>query len=466
MEARDTSQPAEVTGTTSTDRSPRGARDHDPRRGVALVMACDAPSLGGALFPLEGLRRLVIGRGSTLSFAASGRDARLEIPDAKASRDHAALDLDAGGLVLTDLGSKNGTFVDESPVATWALQPGQLLRVGHTFFRALPDAAAALERRSRAGAAWPFPTASSELARRLDRLERIAPSQLPILILGETGAGKERVARAVHEASRRPGPFVAVNCGAIPQNLVESQLFGHRKGAFSGALHDEPGFIRTADQGTLFLDEVGDLPLAAQASLLRVLQEGEVTPIGASQPLRVDLRILCATHRPLGDMVERGSFREDLYARLAAFSFDLPPLRARTEDLGILVASVLSTPQAGMPFPRGLRFHTDAGYALCRYTFPRNVRELVHAVQTAAMLADDGLIRLDDLPSTIITPNASLAAPASTKPARPLSPEDQALRDELVRRLEANDGNIAAVGREMGKARQQIQRWKRRFGLG
>ena len=219
--------------------------------------------------------------------------------------------------------------------------------------------------------------------------------------------------------------------------------------------HDERGFVRTADKGTLFLDEIGDLPLPAQASLLRVLQEGEVTPLGASQPTKVELRVLAATHRSIADMVRAGTFREDLYARIAAFTFGVPPLRERKNDLGILMAALAPD----------IRLATEAALALHEHDWPRNVRELGHVLETAALLTKDGVIRRADLPASI----AGIVAPASGAPDTDepvvLSPEDRALRRELARRLADSGGNITQVAREMGKARQQIQRWIRRFNL-
>src|SRR5262249_4252107 len=161
---------------------------------------------------------------------------------------------------------------------------------------------------------------------------------LSILLLGETGTGKEVLARSLHALSQRPGPFIAVNCGAIPENLVEGQLFGHVRGAFSGALKDEPGLVRAAQGGTLLLDEIGDLPASSQAALLRVLQESEVRPVGSTQTVKVDVRIIAATHRPLESLIKGNAFRHDLYARLAGFRFELAPLRKRKVDLGLLIA--------------------------------------------------------------------------------------------------------------------------------
>ena len=360
--------------------------------------------------------------------------------------------------MLEDLGSSNGTFLGGpgagEPVTQAALACDEPLRVGHTVLALLRDGGPILER-ARLGPPWPFATLSAPFARELGRLERIAASTLPLLLLGETGTGKEVLARAVHERSGRPGPFVAVNCGALPANLVEAHLFGHLRGAFSGAVRDEPGFVRGAHDGTLFLDEIGDLPPLAQASLLRVLQEGEVTPVGAFRPVKVDARVVSATHHPLLERVASGAFRSDLLARLAGFSFQVPPLRQRRLDVGELLASFCRAGGA----VRELRL--DAALTLLAHEYPMNVRQLQQAITAAALLADDGVVRLADLPASFAEPDA--AAPLDAAGA--LDDADAALRDEIAERLRANGNNLTHVAREMGKARQQVQRWGKRFGL-
>jgi DNA-binding NtrC family response regulator len=290
----------------------------------------------------------------------------------------------------------------------------------------------------------------------LARLYKIAPTRLPVMVIGETGTGKELVARTLHERSARDGPFVAVNCGALPTNLVESQLFGHVKGAFTGAARDEIGLVRSAHRGTLLLDEIGELPTLAQAALLRVLQEGEVQPVGATTPIPVDVRIVCATHQPLRRRIDDGSFRADLFARLAGYVFELPPLRDRVEDLGLIIATLLERHDV---VERGaLRLRASAGEALLGYRWPHNIRELEQALLAAVALCEERTIRLTDLPQAL-RDSAREATPGSAA----LSTEDQALRDELIDRLRNNRGNISATAREMGKARQQVQRWMKRL---
>jgi transcriptional regulator with PAS, ATPase and Fis domain len=275
---------------------------------------------------------------------------------------------------------------------------------------------------------------------------------LPLVLLGETGTGKEVAARRIHALSQRPGPFVAVNCGALAPNLVEAELFGHRRGAFTGATENRPGFARTAHRGTLFLDEIGDLPPAAQVTLLRLLQEGEVVPIGDSLPVPVDVRVLAATHRDLGG----GRLREDLLARLSGLTVALPPLRERREDLGLLIAALLRRAGAGASI-----FTPEAARALLRHRWPQNVRELQMALQASVLLAAGGPVELGHLPPTV----RSAAVDRPVPEELPLSEGEQGLRAELVAQLGAHAGNVAAVARAMGKGRMQIHRWLLRFGL-
>ena len=219
--------------------------------------------------------------------------------------------------------------------------------------------------------------------------QRAAASQIPILIEGESGVGKELIARAIQGAGdRRSKPFVTVNCGAIPDNLVESILFGHEKGAFTGAADKHTGKFREAHGGTLFLDEVGELPPEVQVKLLRALQDGEIDPVGARRPIRVDFRLISATNRSLIDLVKAGQFREDLYYRLNVFPIRVPPLRERREDIPELVRHFTArfAAEEGKSFIRGV--NAPALQLLSRYDWPGNIRQLENAVFRAVVLAD------------------------------------------------------------------------------
>ncbi len=220
------------------------------------------------------------------------------------------------------------------------------------------------------------------------RIDKVAPTDATVLIAGESGTGKELVARALHERSARSSaPMISMNCAAIPANLVESELFGHEKGSFTGAVGSQEGVIEAADGGTLFLDEIGELPLEAQARLLRVLQDGEIRRVGAARTKRVDVRLLAATHRDLPKMVAEGAFREDLYFRLHVMEIQLPPLRARGDDIPALAEVLLARSCERLHKPH-LELDADAMAAMQDYPWPGNVRELEHAIERAVILCE------------------------------------------------------------------------------
>lgn len=432
-----------------------------------VILECDQPWVGGSRFSLTSTDEVWVGRGRELTATRDRADGAnrliLTVPGASLSAQHARLLRAGEQWALRDKESRNGTWVNERRVDHAALSDGDLLRMGSTFFlfRRYSELPTASE--------WPdffheqgdqgipgLSTLSPELTTEYDALRAISSSKVPVLLLGETGTGKEVTARAIHQLSQRRGPFCAVNCGAIPGSLVESVLFGHVKGAFSGAVSNELGLVRSAEGGTLLLDEIGDLPLSAQASLLRVLQEGEVLPVGSTRPVAVDLRVLAATHRPLPDLVSRGLFRADLYARLAGFVHPLAPLASRKEDLGLLLSVLLQKVQ---PDPdKRVPFRLDAGAALVQHAWPLNIRELEQVLARATALQKTGPIELVHLPST-------LKAGGSLPPAGKHPSEAPGLEQELNGLLREHRGNISAVARAMGKGPTQIQRWMKRFGI-
>ena len=273
---------------------------------------------------------------------------------------------------------------------------------------------------------------------------KVAPSVSNVLILGETGTGKELVARAIHDQSERADkPFLAVNCGAFPENLIESELFGHRKGAFTGAEENRAGLFEVVDGGTLFLDEVGELPKSMQAKLLRVLESGEVRRVGDTQPFKVDVRIVCATHRNLPQLVEAGEFRQDLLYRINTFVIELPPLRERKDDLPELARHLLlrHRPQAkSMAEP----FTPEALAVMRGYEWPGNIRELANVVEHAAILADGLPIRELDLPQHLLQPRSPSSLRKGVLSLREL--EAQAIQAALDR----HGGNKTAAANELG----------------
>lgn len=433
-----------------------------PRRPhLFLVLESRRPLSPPARIALAGVDEVTFGRGGAGAprvIEREGRRATVRVDDPWMSSVHARLTRVLRRWVLEDAGSKNGSLVNGAPVTRVELEDGDIIELGQTFFlvrEALPGAAGEPEIVDAAALTPAAPgllTLIPALEREYRRLAAIARAAVPVLIQGETGTGKEVTARAVHAMSGRPGDFVAVNCGALPANLVEGALFGHRKGAFSGAAEDRPGLVRAADRGTLLLDEIGDLPLTAQAALLRVLQEREVLPVGGTRPVPVDLRVVAATHRSLDRMVEAGEFRADLHARLAGYRLELWPLRERREDTGLLVGALLARMGAA-----DLRLHPRAARALLGYKYPGNVREMERGLEAAVALAQGGQVQVEHLPEAL---QRSLEAPGAQREA-----EDEARREELVGLLKEHGGNVTAVAKAMGKARMQVQRWMKRYAL-
>ncbi len=259
-------------------------------------------------------------------------------------------------------------------------------------------------------------------------IAKVARSQAPVHISGESGTGKELVARTIHaQGSRAAGPFVPVNCGAIPSELMESEFFGHKKGSFTGAHADKPGLFQSADGGTLFLDEVAELPLSMQVKLLRAIQEKKIRPVGAQNEIDVDVRILSATHKELGALVDQGSFRHDLYYRINVIGLHVPPLRERTGDLPLLSTAILQ--RLAQAMHRDVPVLSEGALeALERYAFPGNVRELENVLERALALAEGDVIQAEDLQlprHESRAPQPATAGPDAADPAR-ISPYDTA----------------------------------------
>jgi transcriptional regulator with PAS, ATPase and Fis domain len=290
-------------------------------------------------------------------------------------------------------------------------------------------------------------------------LRRAAASDLPIVLEGETGTGKEVVTRALHRWSGRPGPLVAVNCAALPEGLAEGELFGYRRGAFTGADRASAGFFRGADGGTLLLDEVSDLPLPLQGKLLRVLEEREVQPLGEIRPVPIDVRVVVAGQQPLIEAVRAGRFRADLLARLDGLSVRLPPLRARREDVLPLFSRLLEEMGQG----RAPSMESDFAESLCMHDWPFNVRELVLLAKRLLTLhGSEVTLRAQHLPDRMAgSPGASPAAPgtAAAAPARaPAGPSDPVELPALVVALRASGGNVARAAAMLGISRQRAYR--------
>jgi DNA-binding NtrC family response regulator len=287
-----------------------------------------------------------------------------------------------------------------------------------------------------------------------DRLRRVAPTNATVLVLGESGTGKELAARAIHDGSpRQEGPFITVNCAAIPAGLIESELFGHEKGAFTGADRQHRGLVEAAEGGTLFLDEIGELPAEAQARLLRVLQAGEVRRVGATGARHVDVRLVAATHRDLRTLVAEGDFREDLYYRLQVMEIRLPPLRERGDDVQALARALLERACHRLNRPP-LTLTEDARQAVQRHDWPGNVRELENAIERAVILADG---------ETIDTPALGL----ETVPTRRETPTgDLSLDEYFIHFVREHEGELTEteLARRLGVSRKTL--WERRQRLG
>jgi transcriptional regulator of acetoin/glycerol metabolism len=434
------------------------------------TLQADRPLAESFAYPLASIDEVLFGRGEPTVTREDGDGVRrlvVRVPDSRMSSSHARLKRDREAFTLEDLSSKNGSIVNGAPQKEVAIEDGDLIELGCTFFffRRLFDPAPR-NTAHRSGPLASLPGVATLLPTFADQLRlfgEVAASNIPLLIRGESGTGKELLARAAHELSRRSGALVPVNCGALPANLIEAELFGHRKGAFSGATEDRPGLVRASDRGTLLLDEIGELPAAAQAALLRVIQEREVMPIGAVRPVAVDLRIVCATHRDLDVLVERGTFRADLFARINGFQVRVPPLRERREDLGLLIAALLR--RLAPDRAQEITFSGGAARRLLTHRWPLNVRELEKCL-AAALIVARGRIEEQHLQLSLTAPRDPDADDGEAgRPLRPLSEGEQQRRVQLIELLQKHHGNISAVARELGKERVQIRRWLKLFQL-
>jgi DNA-binding NtrC family response regulator len=405
-----------------------------------------------------------------------GRDpgSDIKLDDGTVSRNHAEIMRTEAGWAVRDLGSRNGVSVDGERSRALLLKSGCIVRFGDILFqfveRQLELHAVYRSDGKLRGSAQRLGPSDSRLVGgwKMDRLsaelERVAKSELTVLLLGESGTGKEVAAREIHRWSRRSGRFAAVNCAAIPGALLESELFGYRKGAFSGATCDKPGLFQSAEGGTLLLDEIGDMPADSQAKLLRVLQSRSVTPLGAVDPEPTNVRVLAATHRDLHALQGSGEFRADLYARLGDYVVRLPSLRERKEDILTLALRFLHEQHSEPP-----RMSVGFVSELLEYDWPYNVRELESCIKRSLTVREGDLLRRRDLPEAIRqrarnTADASLRMAAVSRES--VTPPAEAPSEQELRALLAiHRGNVSALAREFGKARMQVHRWLSRYAL-
>jgi DNA-binding NtrC family response regulator len=451
--------------TASIEAVPRLEAIRDPTPGLVVLYSRLHAQLPSAV-PFAS-QRTSIGREG---------DNTLAIPEAAVSRYHAAIENRSDGAWVVDLGSTNGTIVNGTRLSEpRRLEEHDVVRIGDTLFRyaasgiyrfsayRLDGTVVEAVRPVRHSIGTPLLIGGYQIDLVLDRIARVGQTGLATVIHGESGTGKELVARELHRAAGREGPFQAINCAALPPTLIESELFGHKKGAFTGAVHDKLGLVRAAHRGTLFLDEIGDMPLEAQAKLLRVLQEREVLPIGATVAEPVDVRVVCATHRDLDTFVASGKFRGDLLARLREVRIDLPALHERREDLFPLVRHFLA--RAGR---RDLSPSFPFMLALAHYEWPYNVRELESALKLAVALCEGSELELHHLPDTVqsaLADHGTRAAPSTAPPPIATFSGSAPTEADLRALLERHQGNIAAVGRVLGKERMQVHRWLKRYAI-
>ncbi|HWO18155.1 MAG TPA: sigma 54-interacting transcriptional regulator [Kofleriaceae bacterium] len=384
------------------------------------------------------------------------------------SRQHCEIALTGDGYAIRDLASTNGTFVGDVRIKEVVVDRETKLRVGDALLRLVPSGDTVELPLSVHTSFGPLLGKSPAMRRLFESLRKIAPTDATVLITGESGTGKEVAARAIHEASARArGPFVVVDCGALPGNLIESELFGHVRGSFTGAVKDRVGAFESASGGTVFLDEIGELPIELQTRLLGVLERRSVTPLGGTEPRSIDVRVLAATHRDLRRQINRGAFREDLFFRLAVVTVEMPALRHRREDIRLYVEKFLDELGA-----RGALTLDEPTLArLEAQSWPGNVRELRNLVERAAALGDEALPDAADAAPADAAPAATLPAIAGELDvAVPFKIAKQALVDDFERAycerlLAAHDNNITRAARAAELDRVYLLRVLDKYGL-
>jgi DNA-binding NtrC family response regulator len=455
---------SEITSTIAS-----GSRQIHLRRGV---LACTEGPDTGRTWRVE---RDVVRIGARA-------DNDVVLTDSTVSRGHAEIVRGAEGTLLKDLGSTNGTYVGPVRVREVYLAPDTRFKVGKTELVWTPadeviDVAPSANDRFEG-------LVGRGLAMRevFGLLERVAPTELTVLLTGETGTGKEVASRSIHgRSARKKGPFVVFDCGAAPESLLESELFGHERGAFTGAVAAREGLFEVAHGGTIFIDEIGELPLELQPKLLRVLEQREVRRVGAAKPRPVDVRVIAATNRNLRDEVVAGRFREDLYYRLAVVEVRLPPLRERADDLPLLVEHLLSRGR-GPRTVRGIAPEVRAVFET--YRWPGNVRELSNVLERAVPFCDGDTITLPALPDALrgTRPTTAATTEEAAAPARAAAPDADTLsglplkdaKEALIEAfelrylsdlIERHDGNVSRAARSAGMDRKSITRLLKKHGI-
>jgi len=405
------------------------------------------------------------------------RSSDIFLDDPTVSRAHCEVARDRDGVLLRDVGSTNGTFVGAVRVREVYLTPETRFRVGQTELLFTPEDQVIEVEPYTESRFEALVGASLAMRDVFAVLEKVAPTNLTVLVTGETGTGKELASRAVHERSTRVGrPFVVFDCGAAAEGLIESELFGHERGAFTGAVSSRPGVFEQAHGGTVFLDEIGELPIDLQPKLLRVLEQREVRRVGSGKVRKVDVRVVAATNRALREEVAAGRFREDLYYRLAVVEVSLPALRERQDDIALLVGHLLRRASHN---PHGIEGVVPEVERLFRaYHWPGNVRELCNVLERAIPFTNGMQIDLDSLPEAMRNASTGAVSGASTLGLEP----DQAVsdlpfkdaKDKLIEAferqylldlLERNAGNISRAARSAQMDRKSISRLLKKHGI-
>ncbi len=365
--------------------------------------------------------------------------------DLRMSRHHATIEVTLSGLYVRDEDSRNGTKVNGQPVTRRRIAPGDIIRIGDTCLHV------GIEELDLHDSHIPQLVGFAPVMRDLrNTVAMLGRSSASVFITGETGAGKGVVAGALHDQSGRPGPFIAVNCGAVPAGLAESAFFGHKKGSFTGANRDHVGHFKQADGGTLFIDEIGELPAQLQAKLLHAAETHEVVPVGGSTPIRCDVRLISATNIDVLKAVASGQFRRDLYARLAEIEVAVPPLRQRREDVLLLLRQVLDRELPSLS--------PHLAEALLVYDWPLNVRQLL-SIGTELNVRGKGQQRLELelIQSRLVTIDAEDLVPVAERSTLPgtFAPT----RSAIISLLRAHRGVVKAAAKASGRSRRQFYRW-------
>ena len=436
-----------------------------------VVVYSEDPTMVGTLRVL-GDEALIVGRqGSGLTGSLHS------LTDPRVSRAHAVFELKSEGPIVRDLGSRNGTYVNGERVETAPLADQDVIRIGDHLLVVQALAGDDVRRGIEAPAALDTIVGDGRAMRALrEDVLRAAPGDVPVLLLGETGTGKELVASEIHRLSGRTGKFVPVNCAAIPEHLAEGELFGYVRGAFTGAVGESVGLFGAADGGTLLLDEIGEMPIALQAKLLRALATGEVRRVGETSARKVDVRVVAATNVALVQAASEDRFRTDLLARLAGHVIALPTLRERRDDVLSLAAHFLSRAldlrAASMPEMVSKSFSPDAAEALLLHAWPYNVRGLEQVIRAAATRVEARRLELGHLGATFRTSSgASDQGRVSSEGASPLQrlleirPSAVPSADELRVVITHFGGNVSRIAAFFAKERRQIYRWAERYEI-